>query len=293
MQLARLAPTEDVRAAFHVVLDDAERRTGVRVIAFMAMSNRYHAVVEDVQGRFGEWASAVNGVLARFVNSEQGQDSHVWDAKERSDQKVAGLSKIAEQVAYALVNPVRAGVVRSPSAWPGAMTALEDIGSGSGRVYGRPKGFFRAKGPVAKEGVLRSHTPSGYTREEFCEAVEEAYRRKLAEAHAEMKASGRRYLGAEQAKGQAPLRAPTRRAPRDAGSTAATLRRVVAATPELSERMLAEERAFRELYEGCLAQLRAGTRDVVFPAGTYKLHHVYGLSREASAAQAEAAQAAS
>ena len=78
LQWARFVPEEQVRAAFHVILDAAERRTGVRVVAFMAMSNHYHAVVEDVDCRFGRWASEVNAQLATFANVVQGLGSHAW-----------------------------------------------------------------------------------------------------------------------------------------------------------------------------------------------------------------------
>ena len=290
LQWARFVPEEQVRAAFHVILDAAERRTGVRVVAFMAMSNHYHAVVEDVDCRFGRWASEVNAQLATFANVVQGLGSHAWDAKERSDQKVEGLSAVAEAIAYALVNPVRAGLVYSPSSWPGAMTHIEDIGTGRGRSYERPKAYFREKGPVPKVGELRSYTPACFEEGEFRAAVLEAYERQLAEARAEVKRSGRKYAGVERVLKQSVTRAPTKPTPRP---PATPLRRHIAPTPEQAAIMLAEEREFRRLYEGCLAQLRAREREVVFPAGTYRLRVDYNLPCEARAAQEEAAQAAS
>ena len=287
----RFLPTDEMRGAFHVVVDGACRRTGLRVLAFMAMSNHYHAVVEDVEGRISEWESEVNGLLARFANAVQGSESHVWDAQEGRDIALDGLPKIAEKVAYTLVNPTKAGLVAAPSAWPGAMTRLEDIGTGRGRVEQRPTRFFREKGPVAAEAALVSHTPSGCDEATFRAAVKAAYERQLAEARAAVRASGRGYLGVAKVLKQSPFGSPRTRERHNAGEQAVPLRRVAGSTPEQTASMVARELGFRRDYAVGLGRLKSGERDVVFPAGTNKLHHVYGFERAPHTA--EAARAAS
>ena len=276
----RLVPSEETRGAFHVVLRRATEVTGVRLLGFCAMSDHYHAVVEDPGGRLGDWTSYVNGQLARYFNAvQETPGSHVWDACEENSIELEGLAQIADKVAYTLVNPVRAGLVYAPSAWPGAITRVGDLGTGKGSVVARrPRGYFREDGPLPKEAALPSHTPAGYTQEEFVRAVARELDEQLAAARAAVGASGRGYLGAERVMQQDPLSSPT--TPHPKTQRQGSMPRFLGSSEEQTAAMVARHLDFRARYQACLVRFRRGERDVVFPPGTFKLHFRYGVERE-------------
>lgn len=68
----------EVMAAFAVLLADAARRTGVRLVAVAVLPNHYHAVVWDVDGRLPEFLRDLHAQVARFANALDEVQLRFW-----------------------------------------------------------------------------------------------------------------------------------------------------------------------------------------------------------------------
>lgn len=272
----RLRPGAGMNGAIGVVVADACVRTGVEVIAHVWMSNHYHAVVHDPDGRVSEWMAQVHGMLARYCNGVQGGRSHVWDAQGMKDVVLEGAEIIASKVAYVLANPVAAGLVYEPRAWPGVMTRWGDLGRGRGEVFRRPAGFFRADGPVSEWAEVVSVAPPGVEVEEFREMVRGRLEVLLAEARERVAASGRGYLGASGVLRQEVFGSAA--SEESSGGRSEPFRRIVAG--ERTAELVARQRYFEQAYARALCELQLGRREVMFPAGTYKVWRFFGARRE-------------
>ncbi|TNF23321.1 MAG: hypothetical protein EP329_27765 [Deltaproteobacteria bacterium] len=277
----RLTPDEATNNAIGVLLHDACEATGVVCLAWCFMSNHYHAVVWDREGRLSEWESHLNGVLAQFLNVSQGRVSHVWDSDTQGVEELDDLDLVIQKVVYTLANPVSAGLVASPSAWPGVMTSLEELGTGTGRAYRRPSVYFSRRGRVSEDVVLASHAPPGMEPEEFRRRVKRGLEARVEAVRAAMKAAGRRFLGAAAVLAQLPSDAPkTAPSPRNRGGRGMSW--ASSSYPERRKELQERRRQFRRRYRACFELLQAGVALVTFPLGTFKLWRFSGVHRELS-----------
>jgi putative transposase len=279
----RLSPSADMNGAITVLTHDACEATGLQIIATCWMGNHYHAVVYDPFARLSEWTAHVNGTLSRFCNAIQGARGHMWDAQEDNDQELGDLETVAKTVAYVIANPVAAGLVHSPSAYPGICTTLEMVASDQGPTANRPKGFFRAGGPVSEIGEVAHHCPPGIAPDGFRAMVKAALDPLLAEARRATKASARGFRGAAAVQATDPFETAKRVESKNVGLKSKALRRMLAATPARVRAMVARYLRFRTDYAIARAKLVQGVPNnaVIFPAGTWRLWRYSGARRHA------------
>jgi len=275
----RLTPSPALNAAIAVLVVAACLATGVEIIAMVWMPNHYHAVLYDPEGRVSEWLARVHGLLARFCNAEHETESHVWDASENNDEPLEGMDAIVAATAYCLANPVAAGLVYSPRAWPGIVTQVEELGTGEARLFRRPEAFFREDGPVPEWGAIISSCPPGIAPEEFRARVKARLETLLAKARARVAESGLGFVGIQRVLERDVFDSP---ATAEAPNPAARSRRY-RARANLSKRR--QERAerdadFRSRYAEALHELQNQVPDVLFPAGTFKVWRYFGARRE-------------
>ena len=279
----RLLPDAELNNAFAMAMVEASRRTGVRVIVWAVMSNHYHALVQDPEGRLPEWTRDVHALMGRFCNARHGTEPGVplWDRQEHNHTRLQGLDRVVERAVYILANPVAAGLVRSPWKWPGLLTPRAHLGRGTGAVHERPEAFFRADGPVPDSGVLESHAPEGVDPEVFRARVFAGVAERVAAARREVESSGRRFLGVEGLRRLKPSSRPRTRRDRAAGRAAARRPTLLGSSREETETMIAAAQTFRERYARALAALRRHAAEALFPPGTFLLWRFFGALREA------------
>jgi len=122
----------------------AGAKTGVLIHVVCIMSNHMHLVVTDVLGRLPDFVRELDRMVAQVMNLLQDQEENLWSAEPPHYLELAGDDDVVRKMAYAIANPVAAGLVKTPAEWPGLLvwateTPIE-------RVVSRPQLFFRASG---------------------------------------------------------------------------------------------------------------------------------------------------
>lgn len=278
----RLKPSAETNAAFAVAMVEAATRHGVEVIAVCQMSSHYHAVVFDRAGRLSEFLRDFHAVMGRFGSARDGVEGCAfWDGDQTDEVVLGDLATVIEKVAYVLANPVKDHVVEDVEMWPGVRTRVDELGTGMGRVYRRPKRFFAADGWVSEDVMVPSEYPV-----EFADLVPvEVFRREVQRRVERMARAARE----EVARGEARWRglAEMRRLSvwhsdarlRGAESGPKRRRRVAAATRGRARAMLEALRAFLKAHREAWEAFRRGAYEREFPAGTWFAWRFYGARR--------------
>jgi REP element-mobilizing transposase RayT len=112
-----------------IYLDDADRLMFLEVLAevcgrfqwvchaYCLMSNHYHLLIETRESTLGQGMRQLNGVFTQRSNRRHHREGHVFQGRYKAIlvQKEAYLLELAR---YVVLNPVRAGIVRSAREWP-------------------------------------------------------------------------------------------------------------------------------------------------------------------------------
>src|SRR5690606_9953222 len=264
-----LRPDAMLNALFIWVLGVTAPRLGIEVHVATVMSTHFHMVVTVPHENVSKFMERLDfrlamalRVLRRFVKGV------VWAPGKLSIVELVTPQAVVEAIAYAIVNPVKAGLVYTASDWPGVTASASDIGR---RVLsaGRPSFYFRpdrwaatASVPLVLPPCLRALDDPERARAIL--AAEVAHQE--AEARAYVKEKRWKVWGRHAVVSVSPYRAAKsweelgKLSPHIAAGRGQTDARL-AAIRELKE--------FRAAYRAALARWVAGDRAVVFPAGTY------------------------
>jgi putative transposase len=98
-------------------LGTACKRFNFVVHAFCQMTNHYHLLLETVEGNLGQGMRQLNSTYSQALNRRHRLVGHVLQGRYKSIlvQKETYLLALSR---YVVLNPVRAGVVATPAAWP-------------------------------------------------------------------------------------------------------------------------------------------------------------------------------
>ncbi|MGE0791871.1 MAG: transposase [Sandaracinaceae bacterium] len=273
-----LRPDDRFNQLFLWVLAVTANKLGIEVHAVCCMSTHFHLVVTAREANVSELmerldfrlAKAIQ-VLRRFVQGV------VWAPGALSIVELTTERAVVEAIAYAMCNPVAAALVHRPEDWPGVTTLLEEL-DGLGRVGRRPDVYFaQDDAKWAPTATLRFVLPASLRergREAGIERIRVELERQVAEARAHCKANGWKVLGAVAVRARSPYSRAT------SWEAFGELRPHVAAGRGQTEarcEAIALLKAFRAAYRAALAKWCAGEREVVFPAGTYKMRRLHGV----------------
>lgn len=112
-----------------VFRDDADRREflavlgrtvsvyGWRLHAYVLMGNHYHLLVETPEPTLSRGMRDLNGVTTQRFNRRHGRTGHLFEGRFKAIL-VEREAHLLELVRYVVLNPVRAGLAKSPAAWP-------------------------------------------------------------------------------------------------------------------------------------------------------------------------------
>lgn len=117
----RLRPTRALRQVLGYWLAHYAPKHGILIHAYCAMSNHLHLVLTDTLGLLGEFMRDLGAKLAAWLNAEH-QNRGVVFARYRS-WELSSHDDLLAHVLYVVLNPVSAGLVPDPAAWPG-LTSL-------------------------------------------------------------------------------------------------------------------------------------------------------------------------
>ena len=292
-----LRPDRVMREIFFALLAHYAKRHGIRVHAVVLMSTHYHLLFTDVGGCRGDFFRDFHSMLTKAVQVYRGAKSYVFD-KEPTSQVVCVTEKGGvEAMAYLLGNPTAAGICVDPTTWPGLVSRVEDAGRRRTERFALPKKIRREDGTLVRflddvswpdtvELVLEPLADAvGMDASACVEEIRDRLDALVANKVAEQKQRGGRFVGVWKAMRQSVFKraaswllpAPFRDKIRP---------RVKAGAGEGKARAaaLVENEAFYEKHAECVARVRRGDKDVVFPAGTFRWCRVFGFPCETAAA---------
>jgi hypothetical protein len=240
------------------------------------MSTHLHLVVTDVHGLLPRFLQFFHRLVSLGIKVLRRWEGPVWDHEATSVVRLLTRAAVVEKIAYTLANPVAAGLVWSAREWPGATVHVGDLGQGvlSARrpsVYLDPNNAQwpdEASLPLLLPPTIEPDDVETFRREIAAELGQQE-----AQARAEMRLQGHRFLGAKRASEVSPYeritkvealcqRNPTFAVGHNQGPA---WRRAAAAV-----------RAFRASYRVALEQWRTGTRSALFPIGTWWMRVFHG-----------------
>ncbi len=268
-----LKPRPSTDAILRYLLAVAAKRYGILLHAACVMSNHYHLVLTDPRAELPRFCQLLDGLAARVLNASYGRWETFWGPASYSAVELVSAKDVVEKTAYALANPVEAGLVAHGAEWPGIWTAPEQIGAG-GEIVQRPEVFFSKTGSMPEREALVFTVPKGFaSAQEFRAAVSaRVAERELAAAEA-LRAKGERFMGARRVLKEKRTERPASREPRRGLNP-----RIAAGDGAERIEALARLAGFRGAYREALARLKAGEQRVLFPLGTYLLRVNLGVS---------------
>ncbi len=282
-----LRPDEELSQIIAYCLAEAAERFRVQLIAWVVMSNHYHAVVHDTDGRLPAFLAHFHRNVAKAVNRLRGRHENMWSAEETCVTYLPTPEDVLEKVVYVLTNPVAANLVERAREWPG----LHSIGHLDGRstTHSRPSWYFKSTSKVmGASASLRAVVPPRLSRtaaSRWASDVKDAVARRerlLRDARVSAK---KRVLGAKAVLDTRPTARPARDKDKDKGKDkdktkgrSETKLRPALACKNADRRReeLARIKGFRAEYARKLALWVAAKKPeerhkIVFPAGTYRL----------------------
>jgi len=264
----RLRPDAERRelVGFHLARAQA-RFPEVFVHAIVQMSNHLHLVVTDGSGQLADFMCAFLSPLAKGVNALDAVRGPVFERRYAATA-IVDDDALLRCIVYTVTNPVAAGLVESPDAWPGLLLGrTEDDGRSFSRV--RWRDLARARAARSDEPDISEFTDSSTVRVrpvqlEHRDAARElanALEKRLVELREER--AGRPVLGAESVKAQDPFDAPAR-------PKRSRMPLCHASTRELWDVFAQHWRSFVNAYRRASAAFRRGKLDVEFPAFSFR-----------------------
>jgi putative transposase len=267
-----LRPSKAVNAIFQYVLAVAAHRYGIVIHAYCALSNHFHCVVSDPTGTLPAFEQYLDSLVARAINALHGRWESFWAPGSYSAVTLPSPEDVLSKIAYVLVNPTAAGLVRRGSEWPGLWSAPEQIGAGPVPAK-RPDHFFRASGTMPESVALELVCPPGF------ESVE-AFRRQLTAtvtaledgAARRLASQGRSFLGARRVLAQNPGARPSQ------GEAHRMLNPRIASRDKWKRiEAISRLKGFLSAYREARLAFARGLREAVFPHGTYWMRVAHGV----------------
>ena len=108
--------TDDDRRYFLNTLARAVERNGWLCHSYCLMSNHYHLLVETGNPNLAKGMKYINGVYSQYINHQHGRVGHLFQGRYKAIL-VEKDSYLREVSRYIVLNPVRAGMVRSARDW--------------------------------------------------------------------------------------------------------------------------------------------------------------------------------
>jgi putative transposase len=253
-----LRPDPQVTSIFEYLLAVACERHGILLHGFVCMSNHYHLVITDCDGRLPEFQQYLNSLLARAVNSARGRWEAFWSRESYNAVELLEPDDVLDKLAYTLLNPVWAGLVGRAGAWGGATSAL--LHFGERRSVGRPPEFFSEDMP--DHASLDLVAPDVHTKAGLDEQLAE----RIKAAEQQMRKTGRQPVGMAAVLRQHWNDSPATRAPRRG-----LVPRIAARCAAVRIAAIVALQRWVELYRAAMACFKDGVREVAWPPGSYRM----------------------
>jgi REP-associated tyrosine transposase len=105
------------RSTFLEAIDEVVEQFGLSCHAYCLMGNHYHLIAQPRERGLSRAMRQLNGLYAQRFNRRRNRTGHVFEGRFKS-LLVDRDSYLLELARYIMLNPVRAGIVDRPDAWP-------------------------------------------------------------------------------------------------------------------------------------------------------------------------------
>jgi putative transposase len=271
-------PDPAIRQLYLYTLAVCAQEFQVSVHGATLMSTHEHLVITDREGRLPDFLRRLHRLVSLGTKVLRNWEGPTWDHERSSVVRLLTERAVIEKLAYAMANPVRAGLVHRACDWPGITVLPQELGRRT-YVIERPDGFFDPNNPKWPDKIELSLTlPPALEQRYGADAVRQGVAEELARqerlARREVQERGWRVLGAERVRRLSPFRRATSfEALRGRNPTFA----VGSGQRKAFFQAVAELRAFRRAYREALEQWRDGLRSVLFPRGTWLMYRAHGV----------------
>ncbi|HEY0713335.1 MAG TPA: hypothetical protein VGF45_11725 [Polyangia bacterium] len=275
-----LRPDCETNNAFVYCLAYAVLKAEVEVVAFIANSNHYHAVIVDPHGNIPKFLEVFHKLIAKHQNALFGRWENVWSTEQTSLVELVDSEDVLAKVVYTLTNPVKDHLVERAHHWPGA-SSLDATIEGKTLVAYRPSKFFRADGKMPEKIELRCVRPPGLERpshDEYRARLRDAIADVEAAMKAERRTTGAGIVGKQRILNQAPSDRPLSPEPRRELDP-----RVAAKNPSMRIEATKRLKVFRAAYAAARDAWLGGLT-VLFPLGTWWLRRFAAVPCEPASA---------
>ena len=272
-----LVPRGITREVFAYLLSHLAERYGVLIHAAVVMTNHYHLVITDTRGRYPDFLRDLDSLLTRVLNAEYGRREALWSSARPNVVELLTDESIWQALSYTITNPVKAGLVRTPSEWPGFRTSPRDVLAGT-QFIPRPKArFFRdSRAPEQAERTVT--VPPALSSMRAVAYVDELTQRvgaRVREKREEMRRGGRSFLGARRVKKQ---RRTSR--PKSPGQPRGRVPTIACHDPARRKEEAQELCRWRSQYREARRCWLEGESEAEFPFGTFHMARLPGVRCE-------------
>jgi hypothetical protein len=263
-----MRPDPETNNAFVYCLAEAASRFGIDVLFTIANSNHHHTGIYDRHGNYPAFLERFHRLFAASQNSLRGRWENFWSSEQTSMVRLEDEAAVLDKMTYALTNPVKDDLVEKAMEWPG-VSAFDAILREAPLKAHRPRHFFREAGDMPPSVSLTFARPAAFqslSHKEYADLVRQNVQRTEEAAALDRKSRGVRVLGPQRVLNQdwraCPASYEQRGSLKPTVATRNKWRRIEA---------LQEKTTFWDEYAAARRRFFDGHRDVVFPAGTYKL----------------------
>ena len=259
-----LRPDAEVTKMMRFCIAAAAKAYKMQVHAAVVMSNHYHLVITDTDGKMSLFMKWLNHVSALFlkVYRDRGKGETIWSDEKFSSVLLLGKEAVLKQLLYVITNPVRAGLVSGHRQWKGFVTKPEACLTPIAAPHPNRKIAVKEH----QDGVLHITVPPCFRymgKEEYAAMLKHA----VSEEEKALRKARRHkaFLGMEHVMKQRPNSSPSKKEsmqratnPRFSGVTKDAI--------AFGKKLI---KGFRKAYRDCIKRWRDGDKEVVFPKGTY------------------------
>lgn len=270
-----LRPDGFIAQVFLYLVAWAAKRFNIGIVAVVVMSNHWHAIVVDWDGKLPRFLRMVHLLSSKCVNTRRGRTEAMWGSAPPSRVRMETPNDTLEQIIYVLANPAKAGAEETAVDWPGLL-----VGPGIQNVESltaeRPSWFFKEKGRTPTSATLTLlDVPPGFehlSKEEFAELVAEKLAEREAKHATEREERGIGVLGAEGVLAQ-----DWRTAPETPEKPSDFHPHIAAKDVTVRIAAIARRRQFIADHHESRVRWCRGRRRTCFPAGTYQMRVLFGV----------------
>lgn len=272
-------PSSKVNQAMLYILVRCIRKYRMGLHFFTYMPNHYHLIISDPHQELGNFLTALNSQTTKCLNDLFRREGYLWEPGACDKPYLCRPADIREAIAYAYLNPVRAGLVARPEDWPGLIS--DPLAMNGGEISASiPSWYFDpATNPAEVSARLSIPTQllEHMSPEECLEDLRELIEFELSLIHQGMKARGQTFLGARRI-----LRRERKSRPKNEPRRYKSRLYLICKDPEQRKIELELLHQFRREYREAFEAFRAGIRDVLFPEGTFKMRRDAGVKCRSS-----------